>query len=304
MKQRFWLPVRTGLLSYSAMSKFQECPRRYAFSYIDKPDLPDEPEGRGLLRGRAFHTAVENNDHTNLGKDHGLDHVNYVLVRAAAKRYLIMQKAGNLPNAKYQEQKIINEEEQFFGKVDNMDVDEDSGLWTLGEMKTGKFDPTAYALAETRPQTALYKAMSKQFCSDNFLSHKDFAGLNYIHVDFPNVKPHAFKPAPKSGKNKGIERPAESVEDFELRAFDQTRILHQVLKVRDETVKSAVNDFRYTLAAIDHLGPNSNRYPKHCNACKHPFFGLCEYAEICHGMKLFLTDDAPVTLDVDCEDVP
>jgi hypothetical protein len=275
------------------MNLFQECPRHYAWRYIDKPDLPDEPEGTGLLRGRAFHVAVEHNDHNHLGEDHALGSTDQALVRAAAKRYLMMKRAGDFPVETHQEQKIISEEEQFYGRVDSMTVDEDSGLWMVGEMKTsGRFDPTAYAIAETRPQTALYKAMSKQFCSDNFLSHKDFAGLSYKQVVFPFIKPL---------KGRGKNAVPETLEDFELRAFGKTLVLHKILKVSEQVEKSAVHAFRHTLAAIDHLGPNSNNYPKHCGACINPW-GLCEDFELCHGLKVSMTDDTK--LDVDCEDVP
>jgi hypothetical protein len=175
-----------------------------------------------------------------------------------------------------------------------MTVDEESGNWMLGEMKTGgKFDPVAYAIAETKPQTALYKAMSVPFCSERFLSHKDFAGLSFKQIVFPFIKPL---------KGRGKNAVPETMEDFELRAFDKTMILHKIIKVQDQTVANAVYTFRHVLASIDHLGPRSENYPRNCQACNHPWFGLCAYFEICHGIKLDLGES--IGSDIDTEDAP
>lgn len=288
---RKWLPMKYGLLSYSSMSKFLECPRKFAFQYIDKAEVEGE-DGIGLIRGRVFHSIIDTNNFDALQEIP--DDVNRALVSAVAKLYLKKKERGDFPVVTHTEQKIINEKEQFIGYADEMSVDEKTGNWMVGELKTGSiFNPVKYAIAETKHQTALYKGMAEQFCSERFLSTNDFAGLNYKEVIFPNIKPL---------KGRGKNAVPESIDAFEARVYDKAQIYHKIVKVSDSTVSDALYTFRNVLDAIDHLGSNPDKYMKNCNSCLHPHFGACQYLELCHGIKINLTDE--VSSDIDMGEIP
>lgn len=290
---RKWLPMKYGLLSYSSMSKFLECPRKFAFQYIDKLEVESE-EGVGLLRGRLFHNIIDTRDFSKSDAEPSLEQHNRALVRAAAKMFLEKKDRGDFPVVTSTEQKIINEKEQFIGYVDEMSVDEVSGNWMVGELKTGsKFDPVKYAIAETKHQTALYKGMADEFCAERFLSPQDFAGLNYKEIIFPNIKPL---------KGRGKNAVQETMEDFEKRAYEKTLVLHKIVKVADSTVNSALMTFRHVLDGIDNLGKNSDNYPKNCNSCLHPYFGICPYFKACWGVDISLQDN--ISSDIDSSELP
>jgi hypothetical protein len=274
------------------MSKFLECPRKFAYYYIDKIETEFE-EGQGLLRGRAFHDVIDSGNFAKIN-EHIKDEPNRALVRAAARRFIEKKAVGDFPPVTHTEQKIVNEEECFLGYADEMSIDENTGAWMVGEMKTSsKFDPVQYAIAETKHQTALYKGMAKPFCSSKFLSVNDFAGLNYKAVVFPFIKPL---------KGRGKAAVAETMEDFEKRAYEKTMILHKIIPVKDNIVDDAMFTFRHVVASIDHIGKNSNRYPKNCGSCNHNFFGLCEYFEICTGLNITLQDE--ISSDIDSSELP
>jgi hypothetical protein len=275
------------------MTKFLECPRRFAYHYIDKIETTFE-EGIGMLKGRAFHDAIDSGNFDKLDENLGNHEPEKRLVKAAVRMFREKKERGDFPVVTHTEQKIINEEECFLGYMDEVSIDDKSGLWMVGEMKTSaKFDPVAYAIAETKHQTALYKGMAKPFCSSKFLSVNDFAGLNYKAVIFPFIKPL---------KGRGKNAVAETLDAFEQRAYEKTMILHKIVPVRDNIVNDAMHTFRHTVAAIDHLGKNSDRYPKHCGSCNHIYFGLCEFIEVCMGIKVSLQDD--ISSDIDSSELP
>ena len=292
MAKRFWLPMRSGLLSFSAMSKFQECPRKWALQYIDNVQIEQE-EGDGLLRGRAFHEAIETNDPEQAAANLK-DQADGALVRAASRKYLEAKQRGDFPKVTHVEQKIINEERQFIGYVDEMSIDDDNGNWMIGEMKTTKkFNPVEYAIMDIKPQTALYKAMSTPFCSSMGLSVKDFAGLSCKKIVFPGIRPL---------KGRGKNAVPEAIEDFEKRAYDGVAIYHKIVKVTERVENDALLAFQHTLESIDHLGADSSRYPKHSNSCLHPYFGICPFFQTCHGINLSLNDD--IGSNLDCNELP
>jgi hypothetical protein len=276
-------------MSFTAMDKFFGCPREFAFNYIDKIEVPDDNEW--FKKGRALHSCAE---HGNLDAANALeDPVMRTQVRCGAMKYLDAQKMGVIPKFTKKEVKIINEEEQFYGRMDSENINDD-GTWLIGETKTtSSFDQVRFALMRCSHQIGLYIGMIKPYAAQNFLYANDFLGVHNVTVAFPGrLEPY------KANKRRKTD---ESLTDFEKRVFEKTGVYQQMLTRKEVAVDSAMAAFQWFKEQVDHLGPQADNYPKCTAHCKNNF-GLCSYFKYCHGFDISLGAD--VESDIDAEDMP
>ena len=286
MKQKqYWLPVK--LMSYSAMSLFQGCPRRYAFRYIDK--IPADWQGTGAMdRGTAFHALVEHDG----AMPEGLPELNpfdTAKVKSGFRKYKEYQAAGHLPEMEVGELKLVDEERQFIGYVDRHAILK-NGAWRLGEMKTSeRFDPMQWQLYPVNPQIALYAEMAQKWANANLLSNDDFLGFSVQKVIFSAKRPG------KARKSKA----AESPEAFAERIREDTRIFVQNVTPSEVVRAEALLTFEHVKESVDHLGSSSSRYPKNIGNCMN-FGRICEFAAHCHGAAF--SEGQESLLDVDMTD--
>lgn len=276
--------MKKKLHSYSSIRSFLDCPRMWAYKYIDEVEL--EFSGSVAMdKGKMFHELVEAENAIMPMADNGLSLFDTAIVRSAAKKYLDM--AHTLPKPTKREVKIINEEKQFIGFADSITINDDNS-WLIGEMKTSsRFDPVEWAINQVSMQTALYKVMSKPWCAENFLSQNDFQGVSFKKIILSAKKPL---------KGRGKSAVPETLEQYEERIKDDAKVYHQIFAVSEAQERCAIQTYDYVLASIKNLGEKSDAYPKCNNRCK-TAYGVCDYFEHCWGFGFDTQEEGSIDYD-------
>lgn len=285
---RYNLP--NGFMSFSAMTTFQMCPRKYAYQYIDKVE-PEGTDTGALDRGSAFHKLVETSgrvDEVTLDETVGGNPYDLAKVKSAFSLYHGMEQEGLLPRMTHREVRLRSEQHQFIGYVDMIGVEPD-GRWRLGELKTaGRFDPVKWGTLPVNAQISLYTAFAGEFAHSEFLSMDDMQGVSYRTVVLSAKRP--------KGPTKKEPHAKESADDFARRIEGDAKVYHQIVAPLPEAIAAAKQGFEYTKAAVHDLKGNSGRAPKHTGNC-FAYNRPCQFFQHCHGIKpysdeqLNLTDD-------------
>lgn len=272
------------LLSYSGIRLFFDCPRAWAFKYLDKVELYS-PVNIPMAKGKLFHALVENNSCVLPPEASAISQYDAAVVVSAARKYI--ETAHTLPQASMREVKIINEEKGFIGYADSITINPDN-TWLVGEMKTSsKFDAVEWAINHVNLQTALYKAMSKEWCAQNFLMPEEFAGTSFKKIIFSGKKPL---------KGRGKNAVPETVEEYTERIKDDAKVYHQIFKVNEVQERCAIQTFDYVKEMTKHLGARSENYPK-CNSHCKTSYGVCDYFEHCWGMNIEAENEGEIDYD-------
>jgi hypothetical protein len=280
----------SGLMSYSAMSLFLGCPRKYGYKYFDRVDT-EERDTSAMDRGRAFHLLVELSGTqkavTQAFIEVGESYHELARVRVAYERYRDMEQSGALPKMTAREVKIVSEEHQFIGYVDMIGVD-DNGKWRLGELKTTqRFDPVKWATLRINQQIALYTSFADEFAHKEFLSMGDLEGVSYRTVQLSGKKPleaSKVQTTPTGRPKKGARAEKESPDDFERRIAGDTQVYHQMVHPTREACLSAAQGFRFVKEAVHSARGRSDALPKSAGNC-FAYNRACEYFAHCWGMQ-------------------
>lgn len=278
MSKRYNLP--NGALSFSSMSMFTACQQRFANRYVHR--LQTEFIGTDSMdRGWAFHKMVENIENpepvvasvfSRLKNSYEFERVN-----SAFNEFRSKVKDGLVPLLKGSELKLYSEQHQFVGFVDRYDIDEETGQWQLGEMKTSsRFDFNSWLLAPFSFQTALYlKLAMDEWAPSQTLSREDFAGYAYEKVIFSGKKPL------KATKTKPEETPAQ----FRERIKGDTKVYHQRIEANVEIQAQAMQAFESAKEGVDLIMRNpshATKNPSNCFQWGRP----CEYMRQCWGLDM------------------
>jgi PD-(D/E)XK nuclease superfamily protein len=280
--KRYNLP--DGRLSFSGMTTFLACPRKYALQYMDKIER-DQGDQTAMERGSLFHSFAE---HDGAVSDEEVvetleDPFQVARVKAAYKQYSDAERRGIFPKMKHKEVKLYSEEHQYLGYVDMIGVKND-GQWYLGELKTtGYLDPQKWSTMSINMQTALYSAMSVDFAHENFLLKTDFQGISFRSVVFA-----AKKPLKQNKRNKEDESPS----DYATRIEGLAQVHHQIIKPADYQEHEVVQTFTYVKERIDSLCGNSSRAPRNTQSC-FMYNRPCDFFKHCHGISPDLEDVEP-----------
>lgn len=273
------------------MMEFFACPRRYAFRKIEKIEPEDTP-APALDRGTAFHHLVETGGRERDAALVDLDPFEAARVTTAYAEYKALEDSGALPSMTHREVKIVNEEAQFLGYVDMIAVDDVTGKWRLGELKTTmKFDPMKWATLRINTQICLYTAMSIEFAHAQFLDMADMEPVSYRTVLFSGKKP--LLPT-KSARRKTAETP----EEFEARIKADPKVYHQLVAPDQLAIRSALHTFEKAKEGIDTYFNNPADAPKNPGSC-HLYNRACDFFEHCWGMKPELPETALTENDLD-----
>lgn len=265
---KFNLPG-SGLLSFSGMSTFLSCPRKYAYRYIDKVEAEDT-DTSAMDRGKAFHKLVEKAG--NVGADElELEPYDHARVTTAYKVYENLQINSALPVLNHHEVRIIDEQHQFIGYIDGVGIQE-SGKWYLGEVKTtASFDPIKWATLATDYQIALYSNFCGDFAHEQFLAKEDLRGVSYRTIVMTKKRPLSVT------KKRLTE---ESPEDYASRIAGDAKVYHQMVVPLEAAKNDALQSFAVVKDAIHGLRGDSkkaHKNPGNCRAYNRP----CEFFEHC-----------------------
>lgn len=289
-RQRFKLPG-SGLLSYSGMSMFLGCPRKYAYRYIDRVERA-ETDTSAMDRGSAFHLLVETNGEASqeqVSEDLKENPYEVAKVVTAYRAYHKYEADGLLPKMNHSEVKIVSDEHQFIGYVDMIGVQKDD-RWMLGELKTtSRFDPVKWATLSINTQIALYCEMSSEFAHDEFLEMNDFQGVSYRTVELSSKRP--LKATKKRTQG-------ETPDEYGQRIANDTKIFHQMVSPSEEARLSALQCFSTVKEAVHNLRGRSGhavKNPGNCYAYNRP----CEYFEHCWKIKPHSDEDIEDKVEFD-----
>lgn len=280
-----------NLLSYSGMTTYLACPRKYAHRYIDKIEMEDV-DTSAMDRGRAFHLLAQ---HWGKVSDalllHELDNDQFELakVQDAFNAYVNMTQSGALPVLNLQEVKIVSEEHQFIGYVDGIKIDDATGQWMLGEIKTAaRLDPVKWATLSVNQQISLYTSFAGEFAHGQFLDLDDLIGTSYRTVTLSQKRP--------SKGTKKDPRP-EGADAFAKRIAGDSAVYHQMVKPTAEACHSARQSFEHVKAAVHDLNGDAKRAVKNSGNC-YAYNRPCEYFAHCWGLEPEVKDDQLVEIDV------
>ena len=276
--KRYKLP--NGALSFSAMSTFNSCQQRFANRYVHKIQT-EFTFSDAMDRGWAFHKMVEHIDnpesviasvYSRLKNTYEFERVNAAFIDFRDK-----VSQGVIPLLKGAELRLHSEKHQFIGFVDRYDIDEATGQWKLGEMKTSsRFDFNSWILAPFSFQTALYKVLAmEEWAPSQTLSREDFAGYEYEKVIFSGKRPG------KATKTKPEETPAQ----FRERIKGDAKIYHQRIDVSNETQAQAMHAFETAKEGVDIImrSPSAAvKNPANCFQWGRP----CEYMRQCWDLDM------------------
>lgn len=288
---KFNIPVKSKLLSHSAMNKFLGCPKKYAYHYIDHVEV-EQVDTTAMDRGRAFHMLLEHDGDVPDGEllDE-LDRDLYELAKtkAAYRKLKSYQDRKLVPVLETREMKIISEEHQFIGYCDSIGVNDDTGKWMLGEMKTtSAFDPQKWNLLAMNTQISLYKNFCEEFAHENFLDQEDFSGVSYVTVTYSRKKPGKKSTAKKL--TKASRRADETASEYQTRIKDDSEVYHKIVDPTPEAVNSAVQTFNAVKQAIHDLKGNSGNAIKNTENC-FAWHRPCQYFSHCHGIDPFQDEE-------------
>lgn len=289
--KRYNLPGK-GLLSYSGMSTFLGCPRKYAYRYIDHVE-EESGDRSAMYRGTAFHKLVEFGgavtDGDTLTQVDGNEY-EAAKVKAAFSVYHAMETDGLLPKMNHREVRLLSDEHQYIGYVDMMGVDDD-GKWRLGELKTtARFDALKWGTLSINTQIALYTAFAGEFAHEQFLDMNDLEGVSYRTVLLSAKRP--LKP---TNKRLGMETP----DAYAARIAGDAKVFHAMVSPSEEARVSALQSFNAVKEAVHDLGGNSGKAIKNPGNC-HSYGRACEYFEHCWKIKPF-TDEHLDIIDDDVD---
>lgn len=302
MKPRRYKLPGDGLLNQSGMMAFLACNRKYAYTYIDRlPRVFDTITA--LDRGSAFHLLAETRGEARADAQRKLSHDPFETARVflAYDAYKAQEDAGMMPPLTLAEQRVVSEEHQFYGTIDGIGVDDATGKWWLGEIKTTeRFDPIRWQTLEINFQIALYTEMAKlEFAHEQFLSAADFTGVSYRTVEFSSRKPlkgskqanprasRTRPPRPGEAKDayKTRLKTDETAEEFRERIKNDAKVFHKMVSTSDEARLSALQSFGAVKEAIDRLGTKSSNYVKNPGNC-FSFGRPCEFFAACWGISV------------------
>lgn len=278
-----------GRLSYSSFTKLMDCPRKYAHYKVTKTPKDDdvEEDTHALRFGKAFHQLLEDTlhdirkltkpilnqavtDHDLLEEDEG--DVNSARLVAMFRNYARVRGQTNF--------KVVVCEFEiatpiFYGFVDVVLEDNETGDWWIGDVKTASSQ--SKLLEPSLPsdwQLNLYAYHAREIAATFKLPLEKFKGCRYMNC----TKPKLVK---KRGENwqeymkrcegsctynefvipVGLLFPQDTYDQFKM-AHAKAKALH---KMKGKTLEKAA--------------------PKNLKQCS-SFFKPCEYWSKCHGSKV------------------
>ncbi len=262
------------------MSLFMSCQQRFANRYVHK--IPTEwQQTDSMDRGWAFHKLVEHieNPEPVVASVYGRlkDSFEFERVNSAFQEFKGKVNEGLVPFLKGAELKLYSERLQFVGYVDRWDINDESGVWHLGEMKTSsRFDFNSWMLAPFSFQTALYQHVAmNEWAPSQTLARDDFGGYEYEKVTFSLKKPA------KETKNKPAETPAQ----FRERIKGDAKVYHQRIQISRDTEEQALQAFETVKQGVHDVMKSPSRAvknPANCFQWGRP----CEYMRQCWGLDM------------------
>lgn len=288
-------PKHRGL-SYSSLTTFLGCNRRYFHKKIAKAPIDSDVE-EDLLSfeiGKWFHRVLEVTEHEldgvtqagvrSIGEEFRLDVDEYLLmIVAMLKSYKSMHKKAGLKATHFE---TVIETEDFYGIVDVI-LQDGEGNWWIGDMKTAATHNKMMIPSLTRnAQLSLYALHHKELAKSLGLDPEKFKGCRYRVTT----------------KSKSVKRSNETDAKFVERLLDTVKSYDYIIpkEMLDTDIIRGIHE-----SAVAHMELNSEEtfanlptavkdsYPQNFNNCLN-FFRPCEFWSRCYG-KNYTAD-----LGIDC----
>jgi len=270
-------PRQHSGLSPSGLALYSTCARKFAHKYKLKTPVDSDvvEDYEAFEVGKAFHQVLENTRHNVAGIKYAevFDTVATFKVEdpntAAPMIFAMLSKYRQVFEKMGLEVAVCEmsvETETFYGIVDVVFKEKDSGKWWIGDLKTAaSFSPALIPTLPRHPQLNLYAAHADLVAYGAGLNPSDFQGCRYLLTT----------------KSRLIRKKTESLPDYISRLSKSVRSYD--FKIPKEKMHPV--DILRALEAVKVFtsgAENLEQYPQvwgSCNQWNRP----CEYFSRCHG---------------------
>lgn len=268
-------------LSYSSMKVLYNCEQQYFHEKVAKTPVDSDYEDSDAFGvGKAFHKVMEDTLHNKYDKDlllkamedEKVDAEDYPMLAGMLKKYVRVHKLSGLKVIKCELQVTISK--RFNGFIDMIMVNESSGEWWLGDLKTTKMlDKTLIPRLPKDPQLNLYSYFYKDIASAYDLDPDLFQGCRYRAVTKPTIKMKS-----KETVDQYIDRLEEHCEAYDIEVPFSMMDIKGVWSMHGEAHDRASQLF-------------AGEAPKrNYNGCI-SYFKPCKFFSQCHGFEFSKGND-------------
>lgn len=263
-------------ISKSQAECLEECPRKFAYRYIEK--VPEPKKSKALAIGSAFHALIEGDNATFDSLTMELERDAYPHGPVLKKMKLSYDEATHeLPQVKKAEVEFLHESPARVlvkGYVDAVRV-EPSGAWFISETKTASsVDKNKHLLLSSDLQVATYVAARAQVALAVMVDPALFQGVIYSITT---------KPRERLGKK-------ESADEYVARCSVETHVWKLGPEIVERAEKIAYAKYTYAdemrsyIKSVYQKSGNADLVPQNQKSCFN-YNSPCPYFERCYGVK-------------------